>query len=58
MFKVSKLAPYAKAVVAFAGFVLLIAKAFVDGVISVDELQEIGIALGVALGVFQVKNVG
>lgn len=53
---VSKLAPYAKAVVAVAGVVLLIGKALVDGVLTGDEVQAVVIAAGVALGVYSAPN--
>ncbi len=53
---VSKLAPYAKAVVAVGGFVLVVAKAVADGVLTVDDLQAIGVAAGVAFGVWLVPN--
>lgn len=53
---VSRLAPYAKTVVAVCGFVLLAAKALVDGQLTTDELVSIGTALGVAFGVYQVRN--
>lgn len=55
---VQKLAPYAKAVVAIAGVVVLAAKALVDGVLTGDEIIGIGTAVAVALGVYQVPNKG
>ena len=55
---VSKLAPYAKAVVAVGGLVVLVAKALVDGVLTGDEMAAIGIAVAVALGVYKVPNKG
>lgn len=55
-FDVSKLAPYAKTVVAACGVIILIAKALLDGTLTSDELIAIGTALGVTFGVFQVKN--
>jgi hypothetical protein len=53
---VSKLAPYAKTLVAILGVVGIIARAAVDGVITSDELSSIGIALLTAAGVYQVRN--
>lgn len=53
---VSKLAPYAKAVVAVCGFILIVAKALVDGTVTSDELYAIGTSAGVMLGVYQVRN--
>lgn len=55
-FDVSKLAPYAKTVVAVCGVVVLFAKALLDGVLTSDELIAVGTAIGVSVGVFQVKN--
>lgn len=54
--KVSKIAPYAKAVVAVCGFILMVAKACVDGNVSGDELTAILTSAGVAVGVYQVRN--
>lgn len=53
---VSKLAPYAKAVVAVLGVLVLAAKAFTDGQLTTDELVQIATATCVALGVYQVPN--
>jgi len=53
---VQKLAPYAKAVVAILGVVILGAKALVDGQLTTDEVVVVGTALAVALGVYQVPN--
>lgn len=53
---VSKLAPYAKAVVALLGFLLLLAKALSDGSLSADEVQQLTVAAAVVVGVHQVKN--
>jgi hypothetical protein len=53
---VSKLAPYAKAVVAVCGFIVLAAKTVVDGHITVDEIVAVATAAGVAVGVYQVPN--
>lgn len=53
---VSKLAPYAKTVVAVAGLVILAANACIDGVVESSEMIEIITAAAVALGVYQVPN--
>lgn len=53
---VSKLAPYAKAVVAVAGVVVLFAKALLDGQLTSDEVVAVGTTIAVALGVYQVPN--
>ena len=55
-FNVQKLARYAKAVVAVCGVIVLVAKAFVDGVITGDEIMQVGTAVAVAFGVYQVPN--
>lgn len=55
-FNVQRLAPYAKAVVAVVGVVALVAKSLVDGVLTSDEIVSIGVAIGVAFGVYQVPN--
>ncbi len=53
---VSKFTPYAKAIVAFGGVVLLLAKALSDGVLSQDDIAEVVGAIGVAYGVWRVPN--
>lgn len=55
---VSKVAPYAKAVVAVCGVVVLAAKAVADGVVTQDEVVAVVTAVGVAVGVYQVPNKG
>lgn len=55
-FNVKKLAPYAKAVVAVCGIVVMAAKALADGHLTGDELLQIGTAVAVALGVYRVPN--
>ena len=53
---VKKLAPYAKAVVAACGVIVLLAKAVADGTLTGNELVQVGTAVAVALGVYQVPN--
>jgi hypothetical protein len=53
---VSKLAPYAKAVVALLGFLLLLAKCLSDGQLTSEEVQTLLVAGGVVVGVHQVPN--
>lgn len=53
---VSKLAPYAKAVIAVCGVFVLAAQAVSDGQLTFDELVTVGTALAVALGVYQIPN--
>jgi hypothetical protein len=53
---VEKLAPYAKLVVAVGGVVIMLAKALVDGNFSTDEMMQVAIAAGVALGVYHIPN--
>lgn len=55
---VSKLAPFAKAVVAVGGVILLAAKAVADGVLTQDEIVAVGTAVLVAAGVYKVPNKG
>ena len=55
-FNVQKLARYAKAAVAVCGVLVLAAKAVMDGVVTGDEIVQVGIAVAVAFGVYQVKN--
>lgn len=56
MLNVSKIAPYAKTVVAVVGLIALAANACVDGVVSSQELVQIITAAAVAVGVYQVPN--
>lgn len=53
---VSKIAPYAKTVVAVAGAVVVTATCLVDGVVDFDDATVIVAAWGTVLGVFQVRN--
>lgn len=53
---VSKIAPYAKTVVAICGLIVLAANACADGVVSIDEILSIITGAGVVLGVYQVPN--
>lgn len=51
-----KVAPYAKAAVAVLGVAMVTAKALADGELTMDEVTEIAIAIGVASGVYAVPN--
>jgi len=53
---VSKLAPYAKTVVAVGGALVATATLLVDGALSLDDLMLIVTAWGTVLGVYQVPN--
>ncbi len=53
---VSKLAPYAKAVVAGAGAVGITAVALSDGIFTADEVVQVLTAWFTTIGVYQVKN--
>lgn len=53
---VSKIAPYAKTVVAVAGAVVVTATCLVDGVVDFDDATVIATAWGTVFGVFQVRN--
>lgn len=53
---VSKLAPIAKAVVAFGGAVIVTAKVLVDGTLTVDDFQVVVAAWAVVFGVYLVPN--
>lgn len=52
----SKLAPYAKAVVALAGAVAVTAGCLVDGNLSVNDLTVIAAAWATVIGVHQIPN--
>ncbi len=53
---VSKIAPYAKAVVALLGFLLLLANCLSDGRLTSEEIQTLIVAAGVVVGVHQIPN--
>ena len=53
---VSKIAPYAKTVVAILGALVVIATALSDGTLSGEEVVVIFATLGAAFGVYQVPN--
>ena len=53
---VSKLAPYAKAIVAVLGALIVLATALSDGILSSNEVVVILTSFGAAFGVFQVPN--
>lgn len=52
----SRLAPYAKAIVACAGVAVVLAQVVSDGQVSLDEAKELAVAVGVATGVYAVPN--
>lgn len=47
---------YRKAIVAAAGVGVVVCKALVDGQITPDEVLGVIVAVGVAVGVYQVPN--
>lgn len=53
---VSKLAPYAKAVMAVLGALLVTATAVADGTITNDEMVILIASWGAVFGVYQVPN--
>lgn len=53
---VPKLAPYAKAVAAICGALVVTATAVVDGTVSAEDVTTIVTAWVTAYAVFQVKN--
>lgn len=53
---VSKIAPYAKTVVAILGALVVITTALSDGTLTGEEIVVIVTTIGAAFGVYQVKN--